>query len=153
MLYGYSPKFLQIIVFTRFDEEKDETKGILVNGEVALSNKPPEDVDDKCNNDHFESNGVVKDNITRSRSSPYQEVKNQNQLNVGNPAEFKNGEDTNGSAFEKNKKDMNYDSQKLINGINEKKDDNVTSIPSLPTRGILKRAKLANTKNEDKKGI
>ena len=110
-------------------------------------------MDDKSNNDHLESKIVVKDNITRSRSSPYQEVKNQNQLNVGNPAEFKNGEDSNGSAFEKNKKDMNCDSRKLINGINEKKDDKETSIPSLPTRGILKRAKLANTKNEDKNGI
>ena len=110
-------------------------------------------MDDKCNNDHYESKSIVKDSITRSRSSPCQEVKNQNQLNVGNPAEFKNGEDSRSSAFEKNKKPMNYDTQTFINGITEKNDDKEASVPPLPTRGILKRAKLANTKNEDKKGI
>ena len=70
---------------------------------------------------------------------------------MGNPADFKNSEDLNGSAFEKDKNGIIHNDEKIINGLNEK--INGKEIPALPTRGILKRAKLANTKNEDKKGI
>ena len=70
-----------------------------------------------------------------------------NQLKVENPADFKNGE-WNGSSFEK-AKSLNGVS---VNGIQE--DDGVElEPPALPTRGILKRAKIENNKNEDKNGI
>ena len=96
-------------------------------------------------------NQFTKDKITRSKSNPPPGRKTQNQLNVGNPADFKNSEDLNGSAFEKDKNGIIHNDEKIINGLNEKM--NGKEIPALPTRGILKRAKLANTKNEDKKGI
>ena len=64
-----------------------------------------------------------------------------------NPADFKNGE-WNGSSFEKSKS---------LNGVNVngiQGDDSVELEPqALPSRGILKRAKIENSKNEDKNGI
>ena len=79
----------------------------------------------------------------------YQFISNEqgNQLKVENPADFKNGE-WNGSSFEKSKS---------LNGVNVngiQGDDSVElEPPALPTRGILKRAKIENNKNEDKNGI
>ena len=60
-------------------------------------------------------------------------------MKVENPADFKNSE-VNGSAFEKSNDLPNPEKEKV-------------SPPVLPTRGILKRAKKANSKNEDKKGV
>ena len=137
--------------FFRFDEEKFDTKTIHVNGDVTPSIQPPEDQCVKEVNNHSDLNQFTKDKITRSKSNPPPERKTQNQLNVGNPADFKNSEDLNGSAFEKDKNGIIHNDEKIINGLNEK--INGKEIPALPTRGILKRAKLANTKNEDKKGI
>lgn len=79
----------------------------------------------------------------------YQFISNEqgNQLKVENPADFKNGE-WNGSSFEK---------AKSLNGVNVngiQGDDGVElEPPALPTRGILKRAKIENNKNEDKNEI
>ena len=95
--------------------------------------------------------GTMK--CVRSISSPHQQQKGQNQLKVGNPADFKNSEDHSFSAFEKNQNDANIDESKTVNGLNDKHDGKEAPIPTLPTKGILKRAKLANTNNEDKKGI
>ena len=79
----------------------------------------------------------------------YQFISNEqgNQLKVENPADFKNGE-WNGSSFEK---------AKFLNGFNVNgiQDDDGVELepPALPTRGILKRAKIENNKNEDKNEI
>ena len=89
-------------------------------------------------------------NCVRSSSSPLQHPKDKNQLKVENPADFKNTEGHDRFAFEKIKNDVNSDENKIVNGLNDGKE---APIPSLPTKGILKRAKLANTNNEDKKGI
>ena len=145
---------LVVFIFFRFDDEKFDDKSIHVNGDIHTSDKQLEDAQGKHNNnDHFDSKDAMKDNITRSSSSPYQELRNHNQLKVGNPAEYKNGDHSNGLTFEKSKDNISRDNGKIVNGLEEKQDHQIAPIPTLPTRGILKRAKLANTKNEDKKGV
>ena len=70
-------------------------------------------------------------------------------MKVENPADFKNC-DVNGSAFEKPNTRRN-ENEEIDNTQNI--DSGKVPPPVLPTRGILKRAKLANSKNESKKGI
>ena len=80
---------------------------------------------------------------------PTQQKKIQNQLKVENPADFKNSE-INFATFEKSQTQVKKD--KYLNGIQSQNNETLTP-PILPTRGILKRAKIANNKNEDKKDI
>ena len=78
-----------------------------------------------------------------------QQRDSQNQLKVGNPADYKNSED-NGPAFEKSKTPKT-DNKKANDAPNISKA--TEKPPGLPTRGILKRAKVSHGKEVDKKGV
>ena len=133
------------------DEGKSEPRNQQVNGKIATSIQLPKR-DKQIEYDGQSNPSDSEESIEEKVSYGFlanQKRNSKNQLKVENPADYKNSE-VNGSAFEKPKsqKNENVNFNDLPNPEKGK-----ISPPVLPTRGILKRAKMANSKNEDKKGV
>ena len=145
-LYIICTLYLCTLRFTE-DEVKSEQKNQQVNGKFTTSIQLPKS-DKEIEYDGQSNRSDSEESIEEKFSDGFlanQKRNSKNQLKVENPADFKNSE-VNGSAFEKPKTEK--DENDLPNPGKGK-----VSPPVLPSRGILKRAKNANSKNEDKQGV